>query len=320
VTPTVDLAVGLAASANPSIVNSNLIYTITLTNAGPSTATGVLLTDLLPAGITNAVSSSTTQGSWTTNGAGQLVCNVGTLAKDATVTATLVIAPTALGTITNTIIAVANETDANPLNNTATTVTAVSQPTADLAIGLVDAPDPIAVGAILTYTITVTNLGPATAVNVIVTNTLPAGVTIASVIPPGGSTNGSVITYGLGNIGSGGVGTFVIQVTPTVAGTITNTAVVNSDVQDPLKGNNRASVKTVVQGAQLSVSASGGVLTFQWPVGGGTYALQSTPSLTPPVVWSLVTPTSQTVQNGQNVATVNILPGTLFFRLVQTGP
>jgi uncharacterized repeat protein (TIGR01451 family)/uncharacterized delta-60 repeat protein len=320
VTPTVDLVAGLTASANPSIVNSNLTYTITLTNSGPSTATGVLLTNVLPAGITNAVTTSTTQGSWAANASGQLVCNIGTLAKDATVTATVVINPTVLGSITNTITAVANETEANPLNNTATVVTTITTPTADLAIGIVDSPDPVSIGAVLSYTITVTNLGPATAANVIVTNTLPPGVSNITVIPPGGTTNGNVITYSLGNLGSGGVGTFVITVTPVAAGTITNSAIVGSDVLDPLKGNNRASVKTVVQGVPLSVSISGSVLTFQWPVGGGTYALQSTPSLAPPVVWSPVTPATLTVQNGQNVATVNIVPGTLFFRLVQTGP
>ena len=319
VTPTVDLAVGLTASANPSVVNSNLTYTITLTNAGPSTATGVLLTNVLPAGVSGAVSTSTSQGSWSTNGAGQLVCNIGTMAKDTTVTATVVISPTTLGTITNTIAAVANEVEANPLNNSAAVVTTVSAPSADLAIGITDSPDPVAVGAVLTYTITVTNLGPATAPNVTVTNTLPPGVTIISVTPPGGTTNGNIITYNLGNLGNGSVSSFAIAVTPIVGGTITNSVAVGSDILDPLKGNNRASVKTVVGGVALSAASSGGVLTFTWPVGGTTYTLQSTPSLTPPVVWSPVTPATQTVQNGQNVATVNIVPGTLFFRLV-AGP
>jgi uncharacterized repeat protein (TIGR01451 family) len=51
-----------------------------------------------------------------------------------------------------------------------------STPSADLTITKSDNPDPVQVGDNLTYTITVSNAGPDTAEEVIVTDTLPAGV------------------------------------------------------------------------------------------------------------------------------------------------
>jgi uncharacterized repeat protein (TIGR01451 family) len=66
VTPTVDLVVGLTAAPNPTIVTSNITYTISVTNAGPSTATGIVATNLLPPGLT-FVSSSSSQGTSSNN-------------------------------------------------------------------------------------------------------------------------------------------------------------------------------------------------------------------------------------------------------------
>jgi uncharacterized repeat protein (TIGR01451 family) len=54
---------------------------------------------------------------------------------------------------------------------------------ADLEISKADSPDPVTVGDNLTYTITVTNNGPDAAANVVVTDTLPSGVTFVSASP-----------------------------------------------------------------------------------------------------------------------------------------
>ena len=52
---------------------------------------------------------------------------------------------------------------------------------ADLAITKTDSPDPVVAGGLLTYTINVTNNGPADATEVVVTDTLPAGTTFSPV-------------------------------------------------------------------------------------------------------------------------------------------
>ena len=46
---------------------------------------------------------------------------------------------------------------------------------ADLAIAITGAPNPVTVTSNITYSISVTNFGPSTAANVVVTNSLPAG-------------------------------------------------------------------------------------------------------------------------------------------------
>ena len=51
---------------------------------------------------------------------------------------------------------------------------------ADVSIAMTDAPDPVNAGASLTYTVTVNNLGPDPATNVVVTDTLPAAVSYIS--------------------------------------------------------------------------------------------------------------------------------------------
>jgi len=71
---------------------------------------------------------------------------------------------------------------------------------ADLTIRKTDNPDPVSVGQPLTYTLTITNLGPSTATNVIVTDTLPASVTFGSVSGASCSVSGQIVTCNLGDM------------------------------------------------------------------------------------------------------------------------
>ena len=50
--PPADLALTKAASPDPVLAGNKLTYTLTITNSGPSAATGVTLIDTLPAGVT----------------------------------------------------------------------------------------------------------------------------------------------------------------------------------------------------------------------------------------------------------------------------
>jgi uncharacterized repeat protein (TIGR01451 family) len=116
---------------------------------------------------------------------------------------------------------------------------------ADLEISKADSPDPVTVGDNLTYTITVTNRGPDAATNVVVTDTLPSGVTFVSA-SPGCVHSAGVVTCNLGNIPAGGFVTITIVVTVTAPGTISNTATVTSDTLDPNTANNSDAEPTEV--------------------------------------------------------------------------
>src|SRR5829696_8737946 len=135
----------------------------------------------------------------------------------------------------------------------------------DLSIAKTDSPDPVFTGGALTYSIQVTNAGPGTATNVVVTDNLPKGVSFVSAEPVQGScaisTNRRRVTCKLGTFAldtapvyiPGGpaylptLGTIVIHVlAPATSGTITNTATVIADQRDPKRGNNTATARTRV--------------------------------------------------------------------------
>ena len=243
-----DLSITKSDSPDPVTAGATLTYTLTVTNNGPSDATGVIVTDPLPAGIT-LVSATASPGSC----GGAVSCNLGTLASGASATITIVVTVDAAmpcGTVlTNTASVVSNTLDPNAGNNTTSADTVVACP-ADLSIAKTAAPDPVTAGNELAYTLTVTNNGPAGATGVIVTDTLPAGVTLVSATPSQGTCGGAV-TCALGNLASGSSVTITIIATvdPALAGgVITNTASVTGTETDPDPANNTASAETRVMG------------------------------------------------------------------------
>jgi uncharacterized repeat protein (TIGR01451 family) len=122
VTPMADLMITKSDSPDPATVGSTLTYTLTATNNGPNDATGVMLTDTLPTGV-SFVSVTPSQGTCTKLDA--VTCSLGTLASGANATVSLVVTPTTAGSITNTASVSGNETDPNTANNTATQSTAI---------------------------------------------------------------------------------------------------------------------------------------------------------------------------------------------------
>ncbi|MCX5885618.1 MAG: DUF1566 domain-containing protein [Proteobacteria bacterium] len=82
-----DISVIKTDAPDPVTVGSNLTYTITVTNNGPETATGVILTDTLPSNVTY-VSATSTQGTCSKSG-DTVTCNVGTMSNGASATVTM---------------------------------------------------------------------------------------------------------------------------------------------------------------------------------------------------------------------------------------
>jgi len=121
-------------SPDPVAVGNDITFTVTVTNNGPSAATGVRISDPLPAGTT-FVSATTPHGSC--NGTGTVTCTFNPLASGASASVALIIRPTVTGGISNTASVSGAETDPDPMNNTATAVTTV---TAALSL-MSDGPD-----------------------------------------------------------------------------------------------------------------------------------------------------------------------------------
>ena len=257
VNPSADLSLAMTQSLNPVSVGSTLVYTNTVSNFGPSTATGVVLTNFLPAGVT-FVSALPSQGSFTQS-SGVVVATLGTIASNGIATLQITVTTPNTGTFTNNALVASAVTDTVPANNSASITTTVINTSADLSLAMTQSLNPVNVGSTLTYTNTVSNLGPSTATGVVLTNFLPAGVTFVSAQSSQGtfSQSNGIVSASLGNISSNGAATVTITVTTPNPGTFTNNALVSSAVTDPVPTNNSASVSTTVYGiANISVSNS----------------------------------------------------------------
>jgi uncharacterized repeat protein (TIGR01451 family) len=86
-----DLAVTQTDTPDPGAVADPLVYTLTTTNHGPSTATGVQVTDNLSPGVALAGPEIPSQG--TCEGPGPVVCHLGTFASGASATVTINVLP-----------------------------------------------------------------------------------------------------------------------------------------------------------------------------------------------------------------------------------
>jgi uncharacterized repeat protein (TIGR01451 family) len=88
-----DLSVTKTDSPDPVTARSDVTYTVTVTNSGPATATGVTLVDQLPEAV--FVSATASQGSCARSGKGRRdgtrTCDLGSLAPGATATVTIVL-------------------------------------------------------------------------------------------------------------------------------------------------------------------------------------------------------------------------------------
>ena len=241
-----DLSLTKTDTPDPVLVGRELTYTLTVANAGPHAATGVVLTDSLPSGAT-FVSAAASQGTCT--GTSTIACSLGTIGSGGSTAVTIKIRPGAAGTLTNQASVAASETDPNPGNNTATATTTVNA-AADLSVVQADSPDPVHVGQKLTYTITVANSG-STATGVTVTDNLPKNAGFGSASASQGSCSAKpakrLVTCALGNLAGGATATVTIVLKPSSKGTITNKAsVAATSPVDPNTANNSSSENTTV--------------------------------------------------------------------------
>lgn len=266
-----DLSVTKTASPDPVAPDSDLSYTIVVSNSGPDAASSVSWSDTLPAGAT-FVSVTAPNGSWScvdpgTGSAGVVSCSTLSFAVgDSAIFSLVVHIPatySGASPIVNTAAVTSNTSDPNGTNNTATASTVFNPPPdmADLSVTKsVDNPTPN-IGDTVRYTITISNGGPSVATGVIVSESLESGLSVVS-----GSESTSQGSYdsgsGLWTVGSLGVGssaTLTLNATVNASGSYGNTAaVVGSDQPDPSPVNN-----------QIRIILSPG---------------ETTPEVTPPVI------------------------------------
>ncbi len=259
-----DLAVSASGTPNPVTQGNNISYTQSVTNNGPATETNATFTDTIPTNTT--LVSFTPPANWTCNtiavgGTGTFTCTLNTgqtITSGSSVNFPLVVkvnAGTTSGSITNTPSVASTVGDPNSANNSTTVTTIVASPTqADVSIVKTAAPEPVNQGTNLTYSLTVTNGGPAVAQGIAVTDVIPAQVTYSSSFTSQGTCNYTAATTTLNcSLGSLSVGSSALITINVTANTFsssslsTNTATVTSTTSDPNSANNTSTATSTIQ-------------------------------------------------------------------------
>jgi uncharacterized repeat protein (TIGR01451 family) len=126
-----DLSLTKSDSPDPVAVGSDLAYTLIATNAGPSEATEVTLTDELPSTVVFAGSAGAAcsiSGQNPDGTGGTVACSLVSMPAGTSVTVRLLVSVTASGPITNTASVAGAENDPAAADNEATVITTVSGP------------------------------------------------------------------------------------------------------------------------------------------------------------------------------------------------
>ena len=261
--PTADLSVGLSAAPSSLFIGGNVAFSATVTNKGPSAASGVMVTNVIPAGFV-LLGETVSQGNVIVYG-NVVVCSMGSLASGAAATITINASAVTQGSFTATSAARGNQFDPVNANNSASAVVVVG-PAADLGVTLIALPNPVVLFSNLTLIGTVTNAGPSTATNIIFTETLPTGAPLISVtLSPRGTvvTNGNTLTCNLGSIARGAGASITVIVGTTRLGTLTASANVASGITDPNPANNSASVSAQISQPFVNIVPAGATLTAE---------------------------------------------------------
>ena len=268
---------------DPAPRGGEIAYRIEIANNGANVAGDVTLSVPIPAD-TVFVSVATSAGSCMHDGGspGALSCDFGSLpptdedpgtpAPDPVVVDLVIQTTAATGAtvdILGTVGISSADNDTNPANNVLGQNTTIDDG-ADLTVPQSDAPDPVAAGGTLRYTLTVHNAGPNDAVDLEITDALPPEVTYQSFEAPAGSgwscthdgTNpgGTVTCTRAGAVSPGADApalTLVTRVTGSRTGTMTNQASVRSATADPFPDNDGSTEDTtVIEGTDLSIGKS----------------------------------------------------------------
>jgi len=237
----------------PVTAGDGVTYTVIVSNIGPDSAVNVVLTDTLPSSVTFG-SATPGQGACIEAG-GVVTCSLGDIPLNSNVSIDLLVTTTTAGVITNSASASSATADPDLGNNSAsqdTTVDPAPPPpptaSANLTVNQVALTDPVTVGNVASYVIQVSNTGPDSAVNVVLTDTLPGSVTFGSATPGQGTCSeaGGVVTCNLGTIAINASVNVQVNMTTTVAGVITNSVSVSSDASDPNPANNTSNLSITV--------------------------------------------------------------------------
>ena len=237
-----DLSVSkVVLTAGPLVAGRQVSWRIVVSNAGPSDAQQVVVTDVLPASIQSP--SATSADSACTITAGTISCAAASLPTGDAIAIIVVgtIDPTTTATsIANTASVVATTPDLDLADNQSTTNSSITT-SADLTITKRVVGGPYRNGDRVTFQITVSNDGPSAARDVRIVDSLPPGLTYVSITSADSDCDGTTLTCRVATLDSGSSIAVSVVATARIAGSLVNRASVTAATSDPGPASNSTS-------------------------------------------------------------------------------
>lgn len=307
-TTSADLEITKTAIALDPQLGNTITYTITVTNtSGATTATGVVVTDLLPASV-SYVSQSASVGTYVPGTGDWTIGDIlpganSTLSLDVTITDDS-------AKIYNTATVTSSTFDPSNANNSSTVSTTPTTPpppsSTDLSLTkTVDAPTPL-LGETATYTITVTNTsGVNTATGVTITDILPSSLTYVTQTTTSSSYNDTLGIWDIGTMAPSA--TDILTITTTInddSRAIDNTATVSSGSFDPISDNNSSTASFTPSTPSPAPSADLGIIKT---------ATAPDPQLGGTIVYEITVTNNSSDTASTNVSVMDTLPSSVHF-------
>lgn len=285
----VDLTVTKTDNKTTTVPGATNTYVISASTTGTKVATGVVLTETVPANSTFLPGASSAGWSCLPGNAAGATCTLALpdlVPGAAAVTRSFAVqvanaVPADVGTIENTVtIAGTNETPSAPLPNSASDVDALDT-TIDLTVTKSDGGVTAEPGDTVAYTIGYRNEGDQVAPGVVLTETVPAHTTFLAAGSPGwdcngaaagtgdGAAAGTTCTYAVGSLSPSGAATavtFSVKVAGTLPVSIDSTSntvtIAGTNEDDPDELTNTATDTTPLDAAPvIEVAKTDGVTT-----------------------------------------------------------
>lgn len=232
-----------------AVTGSTISYSLDVVNNGPSTASGVILDDSPPAGLSFVSATSPCEGGFP--------CALGDLAATANINVVVnfaIAANVAPGSVDNSASVSSNVSDPQPANNSSTASTALVA-LADVSV-VKTGPATALAGESLTYRLTVSNNGSSDAQAVVLDDPTPQGLLFDSASAP--CAAGFPCNLGLLGAGASVDVDVNFLILADVVGEVINTATASSSTPDPTPANNSASANTTVTAeADVAVDITG---------------------------------------------------------------
>jgi len=235
-----DLSISLQDVSSSVIAGDQITFDFTVDNAGPSTASGVLVSEILPEGLFLVPSAA--DPSTCTVSDGEIKCLIGSLSRGESrlLSITLGMDPSATGELVNTITVSGSGEDFDSSGNSVSATISITE-LAVLSLGRTDSlgsesEDPKHNDNEIVTAFTVQNDGPSNATNIVLTNELSVEMALVSVSgdPADCNVTAGTLVCVLNDLEKGQSTSFTVVLASDTDGNVSSTAGVRSDQSIPL--------------------------------------------------------------------------------------